>query len=134
LEIIYIKETEETCDIVKRIIFKIKKILNIIKIEENSNNTIYYLPIFKNSEISKYRIKKLSNKINKLLEKNGSSNIVLSEYLYEKELLKNYLYSKNINILDGRYLFKCLTYKIIEYIFKIKNNPMEFRRSLITNK
>lgn len=133
MKTIYIKETEETCDIVRRIILKIKKIFNIVNIENKSNHTIYYLPIFKDNKISKYRIKKLSNKINSLLEKEGSNTIVLSEYLDNNQLLKNYLYMENINILDGRYLFKCLTYKIIEYIFKIKNKAMEFRRDFIAN-
>ncbi len=133
MKIIYIKEAEETCDIVKRIILKIKKYLNIIKVQSTNDNTIYYLPIFKNSKISKYRIKKLSNKINRLLEVDGSNNIVLSEYLNNNQLLKNYIYIENINILDGRYLFKCLTYKILEYIFKTKNIAMEFRRGFIAN-
>lgn len=134
MKIVYIREAEETCDIIKRIILKIKRFLNIINIENKSNNTIYYLPIFKDSKISKYRIKRLVCKVNNLLEKEGTNSIVLSEYLYNNVLLRNYLYSENINILDGRFLFKCLTYNIIKYIFKIKNKAMEFRRDFITNK
>jgi len=128
LKIVYIKETKETCDIVKRIILKIKKFLNIIKIE---NDNIYCLSIFKKSKLSKFRMKRLSNKIYKLLEKNETNCVVLSEHLNSNGLFKNYLYSKNINILDGRYLFKNLSCKILEYIFKIKNKPMELRRSII---
>lgn len=128
MKIIYIKETEETCDIIKRIILRIKKIFNFVKIENSDNNIIYYLPVFKDSKISKYRIKKLVNKVNTLLEKDNSNTIVLSEHLDKNQLLKNYLYAENINILDGRYLFKCLTYNILEYIFRIKNKAMEFRR------
>jgi len=103
LKIIYIKETEETCDIIKRIILRIKKIFNFVKIENSDNNIIYYLPVFKDSKISKYRIKKLVNKVNTLLEKDNSNTIVLSEHLDKNQLLKNYLYAENINILDGRY-------------------------------
>lgn len=135
MKIIYIKETEETCDFVKRIILKIKKILNIIKVESKYNNFVfYYLPLFKNSRFSKYRIKKLSNKINKLLEQDVSNTIVLSENLNKNRLLKNYLYIENINILDGRYLFKCLIYNMLEYIFRIKNKAMEFRGDILANK
>jgi len=133
LNVIYIKEREDTCDIIKRIMIKMKKFLNIIKIQNINNSLIYELPIFKDCKISKYRIRKLSNRINKLLEKDGSNCIVLSEYLNGKQLLKNYLYIENINILNGRYLFKCLTYKILEYIFKIRNKQMEFRRNFIVN-
>ncbi len=130
---IYIKETEETCDIVKRILLSIKRYLGIIRVEDNRDNKMYYLPIFKDSKFSKYRIKKIANKINSLLERHGASNVVLSEYLDKNQLLKNCLHSKNINILNGRFLFKCLTYQIIEYIIRIKNKAMEFRRGLIAN-
>ena len=130
MKIIYIKESKETCDIVKRIILKMKKFLNIIKIE---NDNIYYLPIFKDSKLSKYRIKRLYSKIYKLLERDETSCVVLSEYLNSNQLLKNYLYSENINILDGRYLFKNMSCEILEYIFKIKNKPIELRRSIFIN-
>ncbi|MBQ2917354.1 MAG: hypothetical protein IJE59_04220 [Clostridia bacterium] len=134
MKIIYIKETEETCDIIKRLILKVKRFLNIINVENKSNNTIYYLPIFKDSKISKYRIKRLVWKINNLLEKEGCNSIVLSEYLCKNLLFKNYLCSENINILDGRFLFKCLTNNVIKYIFKLKKREVEFRRNFITNK
>lgn len=133
MKIIYIKETEEIRNVVRRILLKVKKVLNVIKIEDNGNNRIYCIPIFKNSKLSKFRIKKIAKKINILLERDGSNTVALSEYLNSNQIFKNYLYSKNINILDGRFLFKCLIYKTIEYIFKIKNKAMEFRRSFIAN-
>ena len=133
MKTIYIRETEETCDFVKRVILKIKKIFSIIKVENSNNRTIYYLPLFINTKISKYRAKKLATKIYKLLEKDASNVIVLSEYLDNNQLFKNYLYSNNINILDGRYLFKCLSERILEYIFKIKGKEIEKRRSFYIN-
>lgn len=133
LNVIYIKETEDTCDIIKRIIIKIKKKLNIIKIENINNKITYLLPIFKESKISKYRVKRFCNQINKILDRNGSNTVVLSENLNNNQLLKNYLFAKNINILNGRFLFKCLTYKILEYIYKIKNEAIELRRSFCIN-
>jgi len=133
LKVIYIKETEETCDFIKRIITKVKKNLGIIRIENIRDKMVYCLPIFKNSKIREYRIKKFSNKINKLLEKDGTNTIVLSEALNENHLLKNYLYSQNINILNGRFLFKCLTYKVLEYIYKIRDEEIELRRSFCFN-
>lgn len=133
MKIIYIRETEETCDIIKRMIVKIKKIFNIVNIENKNPNIIYYLPIFRVEKISKHSVKRLSVRIIKFLEKEGSNTIVLSKYLENNQLLKNYLYTENINILDGRYLLKCLSCEMIEYIFKIKNKEMKFRRSFITN-
>ena len=130
MKIIYIKETEETYSIIEKILLNLKKFLNIVKIKDNN---MYYLPVFKGSKLSEYRIKRLTNKINSLLEIDGASTVALSEYLNSNQLIKNYLYSKNIDILNGRFLFKCFIYEIIEYIFKIKNKAMEFRRSFIAN-
>lgn len=131
MKIIYIKETDKTCDIVKIIIIKIKKILNKVDIQSDKDKTIYYLPVFDDTKISKVRIKKLVNKINKLLEKDGVYNVVLSEYLENNKLFKNYLYGKNINILNGNFLFKCLNYKILEYIFNVSNKEIKCRRNYI---
>lgn len=130
MNVIYIKETKETCDIIKRIVLKIKKFLNIIKAESTN---IYCLPIFKESKISKYRIKRFCTQISKILDRSGTNTIALSENLNSNQLLKNYLFAKNINILDGRYLFKCLTYETFEYIFKIKNKKIELRRNFYFN-
>ena len=129
----YIRESEETCDIVKRILLHVKRRLNIIKVDYKEDNEICYLPVFRETKLSKCRVKRISNKINYLLEREEISDIVLSEYLDQNQLFKNYLYSKNINILDGRFLFKCLTYQIIEHIFNIKNKAMELRRGFIAN-
>lgn len=125
LNIIYLKETDETCDFIKRFIVKIKKVFNIIEIKNEGGKEICYLPLFKKKSISKRKINKFSKKITKVLENNGTSNIVLSEYLSNLEELKNSLYSENINILNGRFLFKCLTEEIIKYILKIKNENIK---------
>lgn len=126
MKVIYIKENEQIGNIIEKMLLKIKKFFNIIRIE---NDNIYYLPIVKGSNLSKRRIKRLYSRIYKLIEKEETNCVVLSEYLNTNQLLKNYLYSENINILNGRYLFKSLSFKILEYIFKIKNRPIELRRS-----
>ena len=105
---IYISETMQTCDFIKRFILYVKKIFNIVKISNVDGKVILYLPIFQEHKLSKYRIKKLSQKIIKVLKKEKIVNIVLSNYLETIELLKNNLYSNNLNILDGRYLFKTM--------------------------
>ena len=127
MKVIYIKETEETCDFVKRIILKLKCFFNIINIKNVQEKIIYNLPIFANRKISNRKINKLSKKIIKKLEEDGVYNIALSKYLCTVERLKNSFYSENINILDGRYLFKCLSYELIEYVLKIKNKKIQER-------
>lgn len=128
MKICYIKEKEETCDFVKRIILRIKRYFNIIEVKESEEKLIYNLPIFKNTKLSKYRINKLCKKIADKLNNQGITNIVLSKHLETVKLLKLKLYCKNLNILDGRLLFKSLIYEIIEYILKIKGKKIEERR------
>lgn len=124
LKIIYIKETQKTCDIIKEIILKIKYFFNKIDVKYEGNKIIYYLPVIQDKNINKNKIKKISKKIIKNLEKDSSNNVILSIYLNTLTELKNNLYSENINILDGRYLFKCLTKEAIEYILKIKDEDI----------
>lgn len=115
---------QKKCDIVKNIILKIKSFFNIIDLKYEENKIIYYLPIIQNKSVSKNKIKKISKKVIRNLEKDSANNVVLSMYLSTLKELKNNLYSENINILDGRYLFKCLTKEAIEYILKIKNEDI----------
>lgn len=125
LKIIYVSETIETCDIIKRIILKIKCFFNIIESKNEEGKLIYYLPIFSIENINKRKVKRISKGIIKRLQKDESSNVVLSEYLGKIQELKNNLYSENINILNGRYLFKCLIDEIIDYIIKRQNQDIQ---------
>lgn len=129
MKIGYIREAEDTCDIVKRVVLRIKRLFNIINIEEKEGKKIYYLPIFKSSKLSGYRIKRISYKLNALLEKDGINDIALSKYLETVNNLKVYLYCKNINILDGKYLFECLIYDCIQFILNKRKKKIELRRS-----
>lgn len=118
LNICYIGETHETCDFVKRIVIKIKKIFNIVEFSEDNGKTTITLPLFKSNKIRNKKIIKVAKRINKKLYDNNIENVVLSNYLEENEILKQKLYCQNINILDGRYLFYLLIPEIIEYILK----------------
>ena len=118
MNICYISETHETCDFVKRIVIKIKKIFNIVEFSEDNGKTTITLPLFKSNKIRKKKIIKIAKRINKKLYDNNIENVVLSNYLEENEILKQKLYCQNINILDGRYLFYLLIPEIIEYILK----------------
>lgn len=118
MNICYISETHETCDFVKRIVIKIKKIFNIVEFSEDNGKTTITLPLFKSNKIRNKKIIKIAKRIKKKLYDNNIENVVLSNYLEENEILKQKLYCQNINILDGRYLFYLLIPEIIEYILK----------------
>lgn len=118
MNICYISETHETCDFVKRIVIKIKKIFNIVEFSEDNGKTTITLPLFKSNKIRNKKIIKIAKRINKKLYDNNIENVVLSNYLEENEILKQKLYCQNINILDGRYLFYLLIPEIIKYILK----------------
>lgn len=118
MNICYISEMHETCDFVKRIVIKIKKIFNIVEFSEDNGKTTITLPLFKSNKIRNKKIIKIAKRINKKLYDNNIENVVLSNYLEGNEILKQKLYCQNINILDGRYLFYLLIPEIIGYILK----------------
>lgn len=134
MNICYIKETEETCDFVKRILVKIKRIFNIVELKKDNEKTIMILPISKSSKIKNKKIIKISKKINKKLYDGNIENVVLSNILSNNILLKQKLYEQNINILNGRYLFNLLIPEVIEYILKRQKKKIENRRNYNTNK
>ena len=128
----YIKETKKSKNKFENIKIKFKYIFNKIDIENIEDKTIYYLPIFKENKLSKYKTKRLVNRLIKMLDEIWTNRIVLSESLSQNELFKNYLYSNNINILNGRFLFKNLYNNIIEYILNIKKEEIQSSQIWIT--
>lgn len=102
----YIKEASEQ----NKIKLKIKYIFNKLETKEN----IIELPIRVESKIKNNKIKKIVKKI----KENNVKITVLSNELVKYEQFKNELYSNNINILDGKFLFKVLSKDILECICK----------------
>ena len=87
------------------------------------------MPI-KEDKIKEKKIKKLA----KQMQKYKIKTAILSESLYNIEFLRNELYSMNISILDGKYLFKLLTEEVIKYICKKTNTNIEkIEISILTN-
>lgn len=125
MSVIYIKEMQDICNFVKRIKLKIKYFFNIIDIKNENGKIICQLPIFKDKNISKRKITKLLKKVIQELEKNGTNDVILSENLSNLKEIKNSLYRENVNILDGRYLFKCLIKETISYILKMQNGDIK---------
>lgn len=128
MKIGYIRETEESQNFLEKIRLFFKKIFNIIDVKIDNEKIIYYLPISKKTKLTTHRIRRILKKLIIILEKEGIHNIAVSKYL-SKDEFKLYLYSQNINILNGRYLYKCLVYNLLKYIFDKKQKQMELRRS-----
>ena len=110
MKLLYIKEKEEN----NKWKQKIKNFFNIIEIQYINNKVFLILPI--NQKSSKNKIIKVAKKLNKMLYKDCVQDVVLSKKLNENEILKNELYSENINILDGRKLFSLMACKTIEQV------------------
>lgn len=108
--------------------FKLRINNMFTSIEYNGN--FINLPINEKSKLSNKKVKKIIKK----LKENNIRTVVLSKYLEHIEELKNEIYSNNINILEGRYLFKLLIKESIEYICKKSNKKMEdLEISFLTN-
>ena len=120
----FIKEAEAE-SFKDKLLLIIKILFNKIDIIKNENTKIYIVPITNKIKCSRKMLNRLNKRIVKSLGEDGISSVVLSEQLKNIDLLKNNLYSQNINILDGRYLFKVLSIQIIEYILKVKNENIE---------
>ena len=121
---IFIKESDDIYFKDKLLVI-IKKIFKKIVIIDNKNSKIYILPITKSTKYNKGLINRLTRRIIRYLKYDKSNYVVLSKQLKNVDIIKNNLYSQDINILDGRYLFKTLSIRVIEYILKLKNNKIE---------
>jgi len=117
LKIIYIKESEEN-----NWKLKFKRLFNKIEECNIEDKKIYILPVCKETKFTKYLTRKISNGLLKKIYNENIENIVLSEVLNTNKLLKNKLYDNNINILNGRFLYKALSYNVLEYIYKYKKD------------
>lgn len=122
MTIFFIQESKEK----SKFKLKINNVLNKIEYKENFVN----LPINGESKLSSKKVKKIIKK----LKDNNIRTVVLSKNLSHIEILKNEMYYNNINILEGKYLFKLLIEESIEYICKKSNKKMEdLEISFLTN-
>lgn len=86
-----------------------------------------------NCKLHKLNIKKkikLSRKIKRILNLEKSSTVIVSKKIKEDKEFINILYSNNIELIDGRNLFKRLAIDIVEYI--IKKNKMDIKNLKIS--
>ena len=103
----YIQETDKP-----KIFFKI---FNIIQLEGNK----IILPI----EGKKGKDKKLeilAKKTKKIFDQTKSKKVVVSQKIKEQEIYFNLLHTYDLEIIEGRWLFELLSYKVLDYITQKK--------------
>lgn len=126
MRVVFIKETKisnfyESINTLKNIVLN-----RVYAINENGLK-IYVLPITNNNgnNKNKYIINRIVKKLLAILDKEKTNTIVLSNDLKNNVYLQNKLYSENIDILDGRLLFKILSINCLEYILNIKKEQLK---------
>lgn len=98
-----------------------KKIFNKLDVEEYENGKKYIIP-------------KLNQKVIEKLKKDNIKNIVIAKKDKHNIEFINNIYSSNMNILNGRLLFKHLIPEIIEYLSKIlETNKEDIEVTILVN-
>lgn len=104
---------------------KIHKIFNIVELEQNR----VILPITKseieNGKLSQKKAQILAKNIVNKLKNAIGNNVILSKEIKKQKNLVNYLYSQNMNIIDGKWLFGILSDEAITYVVNKKKMKKE---------
>lgn len=107
----------------------IKRIFKGIQVKEGK--------IIINCNLSKAKIKKkmkIVKKIKQILNNNSCKNVIISKDLKKDCDFVNLLYSNNIEIIDGRKIFKMYILDIVDYIVKRKKFKMQdCKIAILTN-
>lgn len=99
---------------------KILELLNIVKLEGNK----IILPVNRENIVNK-KTKKIADKAVKILNQTNCNKVIISKNIKRYEDFMNYLFSNNIDIVEGKWLFEVLEYDIIKYIQEKKNLKKE---------
>ena len=107
----------------------------ISKQEKNFFKKVFYkLDIEEYENGKKYIIPKLNEKVIEKLKKDNIKNIVIAKKDKHNIEFINNIYSSNMNILNGRILFKHLIPEIIEYLSKIlETNKEDIEVTILVN-
>ena len=98
-----------------------KRLFNKLEIEEYENGKKYIIP-------------KLNEKVIEKLKKDNIKNVVIAKKDKHNIEFINNIYSSNMNILNGRILFKHLIPEIIEYLSKIlETNKEDIEITILVN-
>jgi hypothetical protein len=125
LNIFYIKELKNFEDILskkeKMLPKYVRKVIAWFKIKfvkANLEKNVIILP-----DVSKD--KKLKKTLSKMINDNNIKTVVLSKNLNDNEKLKIFLNSYNIDILDGRYLFRFMIFDVVNFILEKKSKKLQ---------
>ena len=117
----YIQETDKPN--------KFLKLFNVIKLQEDK----IILPIDE-EKITNKTAEKLAIKTNKILEKSNCNKLVISKEIRKQEQYINYLYTYNLEIVDGKWLFEVLSEKVLDYVVENKSlKKQEMQLSILVN-
>ena len=116
-------------NVIKRILhnffIKIKNKFEKIKIEKIDDKILIILP---NLE------KRILNKFSKYIEENCICTVCLDNVLLNNENILNFLKGHDVKVLDGKWLFKHLSIKCVEYITENKKENLENQEvSILSN-
>ncbi len=110
---------------INNILYKLKHKFIKIKEENIENGQLLVLP-----NLEKYTYDKLS----KYLNIKGITNICISEELMKNKEFIEFLIYRNINILDGKWLFKHMSFDIVKYICDFKKEKINYQEvSILSN-
>lgn len=98
----------------------IYNLLNIVKLQEDK----IILPIGE-EEIPSKKAEKLAKRTKQIIEKGNCPKVILSKKIKTQEDYKNYLYTYQISITEGRWLFEVLSAKALEYVVNKENMKKE---------
>lgn len=111
---------------------KPNKILKILKLIKTVDNKII-LPVNGEELNEKYQYK-MAKKTYKILEKTNSNKVVISKKINNYIHFKNYLYSLNIDIVDGKWLFRVMIPDILNYVIeKYELRKQQIELSVLIN-
>ena len=96
------------------------RIFNHIQIEGDK----IILPIHERKIESK-KVQKLAQKTKKIFEKTRSKRIVISKKVQEQEEYMNLLYTYDLEIVKGNWLFELISCKVLDYILEKKEMKKE---------
>lgn len=96
------------------------KIFNIIQLVGNK----IILPIGEKKMESK-KAQKLAKKTKKIFEKTKSKKIVISQKVQQQEEYMNLLYTYNLDIIQGRWLFELMSCRVLEYLLEKEEKKKE---------
>ena len=94
---------------------KIFEFFNIIKLQ----NDKIILPISDKIKNDK-KSEKLASKTKEILRKVNCNKIVVSKKVIQEEMFMNYLYTYNLDIVDGKWLYEAISDRILNYIIDKK--------------